>query len=63
MLFSSLSFSFLQFDIKCYGYSGIKDAIKYEINVTNPITFLELYQELGENLYSFDILENFSYCY
>ena len=46
-----------KFDIKCYGYSGIKDAIKYEINVTNPITFTELYQELGENLYSFDILD------
>lgn len=46
-----------KFDIKCYGYSGIKDAIKYEINVTNPITFTELYQELGKNLYSFDILD------
>ena len=46
-----------KFDIKCYGYSGIKDVIKYEIHVTNPITFTELYEELGKNLYSFDILD------
>lgn len=46
-----------KFDIKCYGYSRIKDAIEYKINVKNPITFAELYYELGNKLYSFNILD------
>lgn len=45
------------FDIKLQGYSTIKTAIMLDICVTNPITFAELYYELGETLFSFDILD------
>lgn len=45
------------FDIKCYGFSKIIDAIKDKINIINPTTFAELCSELDYNLYSFDILD------
>lgn len=47
-----------KFNIKCYGYSGIKDALKLETNIMNPITFIKLYEKLDRNLHSFNILDN-----
>ena len=47
-----------KFDIKCYGYSGIKDAIKDELKITNPVTFGVLYNDLNQDLYEFNILES-----
>ena len=44
------------YQIKCCGYSGIKKALEYKIDIVNPITFVELYYDLDENLYSFNIL-------
>lgn len=56
-LIKNVLYKYNEFEIKCYGYVRIKDAIKDKINVINPITFSELYYELGNNLYSFDILD------
>lgn len=45
-----------RYQIKCYGYMGIKQALEHKINIVNPITFAKLYYDLDENLYSFNIL-------
>lgn len=45
-----------KYQIKCYGYIGIKQALEHKINIVNPITFAKLYYDLDENLYSFNIL-------
>lgn len=45
------------FDIKCEGKEGLKEAIKNELEITNPITFLEFYEEFYGNIFTFDILE------
>jgi len=46
------------FKIKCYGFSGIREALKNEVNIVNPITFIKFYQMLERKLYSFNILED-----
>lgn len=55
-LIKQLLHKYKRFYIKCYGSYTIYDAIKDKLNVTNPITFVELYYELNNNTYSFDIL-------
>ena len=45
------------FDIKCYGCGTINDVLKQKINIINPITFVKLYEELNNELFSFDILD------
>lgn len=57
-LLDNLITKYSKFNIKCYGYSGIKDALKIETNIVNPITFIKLYEKLDRNLYSFNILDN-----
>ena len=51
-----------EFAIKCYGYTGIIDAIKNNIRITNPQTFICLYKTIDKYLFSsivkFDILDN-----
>lgn len=57
-LLDNLITKYSTFNIKCYGYSGIKEALKIETNIVNPITFIKLYEKLDRNLYSFDILDS-----
>ena len=46
------------FNIKCYGCEKIKQALLYKkINIVNPITFIKLYGEFDNNLFSFDIFD------
>lgn len=44
------------YEIKCYGYTGINQLLENRANIVNPITFVKLYDDLGKNLYSFNIL-------
>lgn len=46
-----------KFDIKCGGNENLKEAIKYEININNPITFLHFYNLFNREIYRFNILE------
>lgn len=46
------------FDIKCYGYQGIKDALEKTLNIKNPRTFIELYGIMDKKIFSFDILDD-----
>ncbi len=46
-----------KFDVKCYGCETIKKALDKKINIINPITFIELYGEFDNELFSFDILD------
>ena len=54
---NKLIIKYSKFNIKCYGYSGIKDALKSGTNIVNPITFIKLYEKLDKNLHSFNILD------
>lgn len=49
---------YYRFDIKCYGFEGIKEAIINSINITVPKAFIKFYEKLGRKLFSFDILDN-----
>ena len=46
-----------KYQIKCYGFTGIKQVFEDNIDIINPITFSKLYFYLDENLYSFNILD------
>lgn len=46
------------FDIKCYGYTGIKDAVINYLDITVPEVFIKLYPQLDRKLFSFDILDD-----
>lgn len=46
------------FDIKCYGYERIKDALEKTLNIINPRTFIELYEIMDKKIFSFDILND-----
>lgn len=48
---------YYKFDIKCYGKSGIKEALIDEINIVNPETFIRFYTKFDRRLYAFDILD------
>ena len=56
-LIRSLLQKYCKYEIKCNGYSGIKQLLNYTTNIVNPITFAELYYDLDKNLYSFNILD------
>ncbi len=45
------------FKIKCRGKEGLKEAIKDEINIINPMTLLEFYKTFDKNTFAFDILD------
>ena len=45
------------FDIKCYGYVGLKEAIIDSINIKVPKAFIKLYGKLDKRIYSFDVLD------
>lgn len=49
---------YYNFDIKCYGYTGIKDAVINYLNITVPEVFIKFYQKLDRKLFSFDILDD-----
>lgn len=46
------------FEIKCYGFERIIDALENTVNIKNPRTFIELYETLKKQIYSFDILDD-----
>lgn len=48
----------INFEIKCYGYQRIKDALENIINIQNPKTFIELYEIMDKRIFSFDILSD-----
>lgn len=58
MILSNALLKYNYFNIKCYGFTGIKEALKDEVNIVNPITFIKLYRKLERNIYSFNILED-----
>lgn len=45
------------FNIKCGGKEGLKEAIENEINIINPITLFEFYKTFNTNTFAFDILD------
>jgi len=57
-LIENLIEKYKRFNIKCYGFSGIKQALENETNIVNPQTFIKLYQILDDKLYSFNILDS-----
>lgn len=56
-LINNILSKYKTFDIKCYGYCNIKDAIKDKINISNPITLAKLYGAISDDVYSFNILD------
>lgn len=57
LVYTMLS-DYSKFEIKCYGYTGIKDAIMNYIDIKIPKAFIKFYGKLDKKLFSFDILEN-----
>lgn len=57
-LISTMLSDYRRFDIKCYGFEGIKDAIINSINIKVPKAFIKFYWELDGKLFSFDILDS-----
>lgn len=47
-----------EFDILCYGEREIKNILFKTVNITNPITFIEMYEILNFTLFKYDILDN-----
>lgn len=45
------------FNIKCGGKKGLKEAIENEINIINPMTLFEFYKTFNTNTFAFDILD------
>ena len=45
------------FEIKCYGFERIIDALENTVNIKNPKTFIELYRIFKNKIFSFDILD------
>lgn len=50
--------NYYTFEIKCYGFERIIDALENTVNIKNPRTFIELYETLKKQIYSFDILDD-----
>ena len=46
-----------RFDIKCAGNQSLKQAISEEINIVNPITFINLHTMFNDKIFRFNILE------
>lgn len=57
LIYTMLS-DYYNFEIKCYGYTGIKDAIINDIDIKVPKAFIKFYGKLDQKLFSFDILDN-----
>ena len=57
IIIKNILLKYRTFDIKCYGCQTIKKALYKRINIVNPITFVELYGEFDNELFSFDILD------
>lgn len=49
---------YYKFDIKCYGFTSIKDALINSINIKLPKTFIKFYSKFGGKLFAFDILDD-----
>lgn len=49
---------YYRFDIKCYGFIGLKEAIINYINITEPKVFMKFYEKLDKKFFSFDILDS-----
>lgn len=48
---------YYRFDIKCYGFENIKDAIINSINIKVPQVFIKFYNKFDKRIFSFDILD------
>lgn len=46
------------FEIKCYGFERIIDALENTVNIKNPRTFIELHRIFKNKIFSFDILDD-----
>lgn len=57
-LIRSIFKEYLYFRIKCNKKQGMKDAVIDEVNIVNPITFIEFNEILKDKIYSFDILDD-----
>ena len=57
-LISTMLSEYYRFDIKCYGFIGIKEAIKDYVDIKAPKTFIRFYGKLYKKLFSFDILDS-----
>lgn len=49
---------YYNFDIKCYGYSGLKQAIINYLDIKVPEIFIKFYDTFNERLFSFDIMDD-----
>ena len=49
---------YYNFDIKCYGYTGIKDAVINYLDISIPEVFIKFYHKLDRKLFAFDILDD-----
>lgn len=56
-IISHILLYYKNFQIKCYGYYRILDVLNNNLNIINPTTFLNLYHDLEEEIYTFNILE------
>lgn len=57
LIFTMFS-DYYNFDIKCYGYTGIKDAVINYLDITIPEVFIKFYHKLDGKLFAFDILDD-----
>lgn len=55
-LIYSLINKYTLFNVKCYGFRGIREALKYKTNIKIPEVFIKFYTMLEPNIHSFDIL-------
>lgn len=55
-LITSMLNYYRYFGIKCYGFSGIKEAIADNVNIKIPEVFIKFYKQLNRSIHSFDIL-------
>lgn len=57
LIFTMFS-DYYNFDIKCYGYTGIKDAVINYLDISIPEVFIKFYHKLDRKLFAFDILDD-----
>lgn len=56
-LISTILNKYKYFEIKCYGFEGILDAISSTVNIKIPQVFIKFYNKLSPSIHSFDILD------
>lgn len=56
-LINNMLEEYRNFEIKCGGKEGLKEAIKNEIKIINPTTLVKFYKTFDINTFAFDILD------